>query len=82
MVEVVDYSQPKQGVSPSSELMIQEQGNFGNSSQNLLTPESAVAGIDFRLMNFRSPNFSCLNIVQLMLPSLVFCCRIGYCCVQ
>ncbi|XP_057527147.1 two-component response regulator-like APRR5 isoform X1 [Amaranthus tricolor] len=55
MVEVVDYSQPKQGVSPSSELMIQEQGNFGNSSQNLLTPESAVAGSDTAACNSNNP---------------------------
>lgn len=44
MAEVEDYSQPKQGISPDSELILQKHSNFGNSSHNLRTSESAVAG--------------------------------------
>ncbi|XP_021858305.1 two-component response regulator-like APRR5 isoform X2 [Spinacia oleracea] len=51
MAEVEDYSQPKQGISPDSELILQKHSNFGNSSHNLRTSESAVAGSDTAACN-------------------------------
>ncbi|XP_021762970.1 two-component response regulator-like APRR5 isoform X1 [Chenopodium quinoa] len=51
MAEVEDNSQPNQEISPVSELIIQENEKFGNSSQNLQTPESAVAGSDTAVCN-------------------------------
>lgn len=41
MSEVEACSQSKQRISPVS---LQEQGNFGNSRHNLLTPDSVAAG--------------------------------------
>lgn len=51
MAEREEYSQPNQGISPVSELIMQEQVKFGNASHNLRTPESAVAGSDTAACN-------------------------------
>lgn len=51
MSEVEACSQSKQRISPVS---LQEQGNFGNSRHNLLTPDSVAAGSDTAACNINN----------------------------